>query len=465
MRPVPAPAIIDGVEWEVRDSGDPRTAFVDFDAMAMVVPMDGTPAGDMIRAHETSHVAITPRDLERLKKLAKEFPNRTLQAVEDCRVYCSLALAGIPAPGHWSNDVVKKFAENWANKDTPEGNEEKTRVLLALKGTDDYPKLCKVLPEKNVEDAERLYEKHFAPSMSKSKLPSFEDTVAMARELHELYGAEYDPKEEEHNVEDKVGSRGKGESPEERENKRLRELWPGRPLDEKDARDYKPAPKLTEEFLSEEEKKEITDTLGRSHMRGEGIRVEDENVKMVTPKLTVLHKSRGKFGNRKTNSDTGSIPRRLSRYAVDSAVFSRNVKKGFGSVLIDVSSSMSLSTKAIDEIIEALPNTTIAAYSGDYDGSGHITVLAKEGKRVAEIPRFPGGNMVDLQGLEWLSRQRAPRAWICDGVVTGQSDEPLNISNLLKVVRICKLNNIKRYRDIGKLIDGIKERKAHGYGA
>lgn len=467
--PIPAPAIIDGVEWTVRDSGDPRRAYVDFSTKTMVVPMDNTPTGNMIRAHETAHVAITPRDLKELQRLAAEFPNRTLQACEDCRVYVSLQLAGVETDAsHWREEDIAKVA---SLGDSPLENEEKTNCLIATRGTGDYDKLVKSLPAKNVEDAERLYAEFFAPDVAAGKLPEWEKTVAMARKLHSLYDASYTPPESEPDGSGKSEGEFKGEKsedsdadgkpskPTKADPSKARPVT--RPFVPGDIGDVAETPSAKAEEATAAEKKELAE-LG-IHPHGFGSNpIDNSLVEFRYPPLRVHHKGRKGFGNRKVSSDTGSVPRRLGRYAVDSAVFSKTVKRGFGTVLVDVSGSMGFSLQCVDEIIDQLPNTTVAIYSGD-GTRGHVTVVAKEGKRVAEVPRFPGGNVVDMQALEWLARQRAPRAWICDGVVTGEGDGILSTSHCLKIVRVCKLAGIKRYRRIDDLLRGIAASKATSY--
>ena len=480
--PIPAPAIIDGVEWTVRDSGDPRTAYVDFSKKTMVVPMDDTPTGNMIRAHETAHVAITPRDLDELKRLAAEFPNRTLQACEDCRVYVSLQLAGVDTDAsHWRDKDIAKVS---SLGDSPQENEEKTNSLVATMGTGDYDKLAKVLPAKNVEDAERLYAEFFASDVASGKLPEWGKTVAMARKLHSLYDASYTPPtetepgdSEDSEESESDGSEGKseGEFKGEESEDSDGEGKPSKPtpVDPSKARpvtrpfvpgdieDSAPTPSVKAEEATAAEKRELVE-LGIPWSRMGTNPIHDSLVEFRYPPLRVHHKGRKGFGNRKVSSDTGSVPRRLGRYAVDSAVFSKTVKKGFGTVLVDVSGSMGFTLQCVDDIIDRLPNTTVAIYSGD-GRTGHVTVVAKEGKRVDKVPPFPGGNVVDTQALEWLARQRAPRAWICDGVVTGEGDGILSTTHCLKIVRICKLASIKRYRRIEDLLKGVAASKATSY--
>lgn len=493
MKPTPAPAIIDGVVWEVRDSGDSRTAFVDFETNTMVVPMDNSPVGDMLRAHETAHVAITPRDIPELAKLSEELSNRTLQAAEDCRVYCSLQLAGIDtSASHWTKEDLDKIAHY---PPTPEFREEKARALLATKGTGDYEKLSTVIEPELVDLVERIYAEHYEPDMSKGKLPGFDATVAASRMLREeIYevpppppsggdgeaGEGKDGDKSEENDSEEEGNENEGSGKPEAGKLSAKPVSPpkerkggeknlARPFVPGDTANEAPAPKVDESFISEEERNDLRELLGRDSRYNTGKPVADEKVKIDYPPLRMVHKGKRGFGNRRTATDSGSVPRRLNRYAVDSAVFSKTVKRGFGTVLIDVSGSMRLDATEIDAIIEKLPNSTIACYSGD-GYSGHITILAKGGKRIREFSdckffhsykkdgreygRFPGGNVVDLQAVKWLAKQRGPRAWICDGVITGAGDYELEVRFCLKVLRIAKSARILRYVCVEDLLTG-----------
>ena len=467
---IPAPAMIDGVEWQVRDSGGPdkdgrHKAFVDFSTKTMVVPLDGSPTGDLIRNHETAHVAITPRDETLFRRLAKEFPNRTLQAVEDCRVYCALQRAGINTDaGHWPDADIAGIA---ALGDSPEYREEKARALIATRGTADHDKFRKILPEDIVAETDALFGKHFQPFIDKGELPPFEAAIAMAREIHAEIGDATPPPEGDDGDEgdgkgegEGGGSGGsKGEDP-----RGAKDI--ARPFKPGDVENTAPQEKITTESLTSSEREMMEDTLGSagaSYVGGYdgGTFLPDENVTISYPRLTVRQTGKG-LGQKSVCSDNGAIPRRLNRYAVDSAVFSRKIKGGYATVLVDCSGSMAFTPEDIAHILDSLPHCTVAMYSGRRN-SGEIAVVAKDGKRVAEIPMPHGGNVCDYQGLKWLARQRGPRFWICDGIVTGQDDRILSVASALALTRVAQLANVKRFRSIDNLLDGLKEKKSVSY--
>jgi len=130
--------------------------------------------------------------------------------------------------------------------------------------------------------------------------------------------------------------------------------------------------------------------------------------------------------------EEGTIPRYMHRWPTDQRVFHRTKRVSGGTILIDDSGSMALSSEQLDEMIEAAPAATIALYAGNdgHDG-GEIRVVAQNGKRARtddlSIREFEG-NGIDGPALDWLGDQSYPRIWITDGYVTansGHSNEQL----------------------------------------
>ncbi len=499
MKPIPAPAIIDGVEWTVRDSGDKFRAYVDFESKTMVVPLDCGDVGDLIRNHEMAHVAITPRDGKRLQALSREFPNRTLQAAEDARVWLALDRAGIATDvAHWPADSVAQCA---AMAIDPKMKEECLRALAATKGTGTFDQLAAKMPVDMVETVNRLYAESFGPDLSAGRLPDFEKTVEFARAIHAAAtaeesgdsgdsGDESDGKKDATDSAGKSGKAGSGDSEDETrssdgeddqadededeygdEEEEAPKERPGgskeitRPFVPGDVRNEEEAPKVTADELTDGEKEAMSEALGDrmagyvSHNYDNGYPPEKDAVQILTPRLTVQHKGKG-FGDKKVSADTGTVPRRLNRYATDQAVFGRKIRKGFATVAIDISGSMHLSEDEIREMIRALPHCTVAVYSGRGNG-GEIVIVAKDGKMVEHIPASLGGNVVDIPALEWLAKQRGPRYWICDGLLTGRDDRMLGAASAMRAVNICRRANIKRFGSVEALQKGLAEKKAH----
>jgi hypothetical protein len=124
-------------------------------------------------------------------------------------------------------------------------------------------------------------------------------------------------------------------------------------------------------------------------------------------------------------SDSGSVLRAPHRLTSDQRIFRACLRAPMrGTVLIDASGSMHLSTNDVARIAREIPAGTVAAYSGTGD-RGIVRILAHRGKLAADVQcdfSDYGGNIVDGPALQWLGQQPMPRLWVCDGLVTGKGD-------------------------------------------
>src|SRR6266516_6187006 len=107
----PIPELLDGENWEVRNSGDIKKAYVDFGTRQFVVPFEEGPSGELVRAHEAMHVKITPQNYV----LPKEMDFVTLQSLEDCRVWQGLKSCDIKTNNEsariWTDKELEKIME------------------------------------------------------------------------------------------------------------------------------------------------------------------------------------------------------------------------------------------------------------------------------------------------------------------------------------------------------------------
>lgn len=114
----------------------------------------------------------------------------------------------------------------------------------------------------------------------------------------------------------------------------------------------------------------------------------------------------------------------LHRHIIDRSIFGVRRRERGGTVLLDTSGSMSLTTAQVESLVRAAPAATVAAYAGKED-HGYLWILA-QGGGVADLDAWEGlrctGNVVDGPALQWLQGQARPRVWITDGGVTGRSD-------------------------------------------
>lgn len=170
-------------------------------------------------------------------------------------------------------------------------------------------------------------------------------------------------------------------------------------------------------------------------------------------------------------SPEGAMPRHLNRWFGDKNVFERKGRRRGGTLLIDISGSMSWSREQIKKLIEEVPAMTVAMYSGsdkitvrkdgmEYHDYGHLTIIAKDGRLVSEDfdPRkgkpgwegHGGYNIVDGPALSWLCKQQRPRVWLSDGEVTGivgggNDCQPRSVQQ--DAARLCHLGSITRVND------------------
>ncbi len=120
----------------------------------------------------------------------------------------------------------------------------------------------------------------------------------------------------------------------------------------------------------------------------------------------------------------GSVVTAVHRMPIDGAIFRRPIRHRGGTILIDTSGSMRLSSEEIDRLVRVAGGATmVAMYSGDGD-EGELRIIAKDGRRAVgmHLDPYGQGNIVDLPALEWLAEQAMPRIWVSDGSVSGCGD-------------------------------------------
>lgn len=114
--------------------------------------------------------------------------------------------------------------------------------------------------------------------------------------------------------------------------------------------------------------------------------------------------------------------------ASDGRVFGGKKRNRAGTILIDSSGSMSLSSERLRTLIAHAPAATIALYAGLPENESGLLIVVAQNGRFADIEsatsRFGSGNVVDGPALQWLARQLGPRTWVSDGYVTGRGDAP-----------------------------------------
>lgn len=138
--------------------------------------------------------------------------------------------------------------------------------------------------------------------------------------------------------------------------------------------------------------------------------------------------------------------------AMDGRAWAIRRKKMGGTILLDMSGSMSLDVNDIIKLLKTAPLAQIAGYSGR-ETTGTLWIMAKGGRYHNGIPSHPANNVIDGPALRWLAKQPKPRVWISDGQVTGTGDGMR--SNLLAdAIGIVSRGDIERYHTIDAYLLG-----------
>lgn len=154
-------------------------------------------------------------------------------------------------------------------------------------------------------------------------------------------------------------------------------------------------------------------------------------------------------------TDMGVIPVNVHRWTTDQRIFTVKKKDKGGTLLLDMSGSMSWTAEQIDAIIDEAPYSKVVGYSGA-GGKGVIAVFCDKGRRVADtdIRRYaPGGNEIDGPALRWLATQPEPRVWVSDGYACSSMAEA-ETADLINVCRgLCRKHRILRLATMDKAIE------------
>lgn len=149
------------------------------------------------------------------------------------------------------------------------------------------------------------------------------------------------------------------------------------------------------------------------------------HAEIATPRLTEKDVSTRFLGRRYAPTDEGVIIKYPDREFTDGKIYGiKNTnKRGGGSIMLDWSGSMSLSSERVFELIKMCPRRTkVACYSGTGD-KGRIILCADKGRYIDEETltylRLGGGNVIDGPAVAWLALNAKPRIWISDGRAFG----------------------------------------------
>jgi hypothetical protein len=423
LKHTPFPGLIDDHKWLVKEGRWP--VFIDRSDLegeggVMHVPLDGTPVGRKLRLHEQAHVRWTPNvDAASIGGVQAA----TIEACEDGRII----------------ELMNRQNQAWrvvnsaANvlPDRLRTKHERDFEVLAAKLRGDFEDPNSGLQHASMNSisllqAARLvamsrgyYEAELFDSIANAhglgwipqaiddmhqsfigskESPTFEDTIAYARELERFF----------HEMEEKIVD----------QNEELMEIE-------------------------------------MPHMRTPDL-VDEENAwgPMTIENAPLTQMLRGDPTRKPRSADTGAVPRHMHRLPIDQRIFGRRRKQQRfqGTLLIDLSGSMSLSFEEVEEILTRWPAVTIATYSG-FDDRGILRIVAKNGRRASTKwlnPPAGSNNMVDGPALDWLAKQKSPRVWISDGGVTGLGGHSVDL--VRDAAKKCSQAKIKRIEDVRSLL-------------
>lgn len=144
---------------------------------------------------------------------------------------------------------------------------------------------------------------------------------------------------------------------------------------------------------------------------------------MTTPHLGMLARTSRR---RVTNGRSFADPARLYTDP-DRRAFYRRARANGGTVVVDVSGSMSLRAEDVAAIMEAAGGATIYAYQHTHPERPTLWTLAERGRTLSDLPAgfTPGGsNGVDAPALRYAAERHDPRQpfyWVTDGNYNGRA--------------------------------------------
>lgn len=428
-----------GTDWMVQ-LVDQLIGMTDIANKQMIVPAGEEDRPQLIRVHEMMHATFTPKIP--LSQIARRYKVGldALQAGEDARLNC-VAVTTNALP-RWARQLISAglmcnidssaAVKYWKDKyaaDPMEAIGTLARAIVAAWGTADNAILRNIASVALPTPAHRVIEhiNHEAYKILQARIrsgdpiPPFARSIAIAKLFDQLST----PPEEENKGE---GEEGKEE------------------LDQSKDQIIKD---LDEHFGHNKPDNEYT--KGQKGRWG--------TMEIVTFKLEDNQDLRRR-SRRMAAADAGTFLDRIERVFTDQKVF-RELRPHFGgTVLIDVSGSMSLEPEDVLELVKVAPAATVATYCGRSD-RGQLRIVAENGRMASHksgaYNPYGNGNIIDGPALHWLASQRAPRIWVSDCLVTGEHE--CQFSNLLVEVHLtCIRNKILRVdrpaaaRDMLKMI-------------
>lgn len=496
----------DGRDWAIEEDGiAPRMSF---EAGKFWVPTDDTEDSIAVRAHEQAHLWLTPEDAYERPALAK-VPNDLINACEDGRINSRLEQVGVKT---WDYSGSPLYDESRVIDQMKQHPMTAAFLRCCAEGTPWKARAQEIVESLWPGEAEWI--DRTATRLS-TPGAEFEVTEQVAIAVYEHYMEDKDDEDEgegegggqpgegeesqssggQSSNESSGGASGgddtdgdtdgdeedgDGSDGDEEENtppppKRPRTPRPAKPkpsdleLDDapwKPKKGSKSSSKKEAELGEVEVEIKINGIDEGAAVRAGLVRLDNPRIAYRSspstpwcymeerfPPLTEDIDRKPRAGRR--GEVYGRVPRYPHRMVTDLRVFTRKAKgiKYPGTVLVDVSGSMSLTGDDIAEVAEGYPNAEMRDYCAN-SSRGILRVIAKKGKRLSNEEldsRIGGNNGIDGPALRWLATQPRPRFWISDGLVVGSQDTggwALAQELLDECKEICARYRIIRVEDI-----------------
>lgn len=145
-------------------------------------------------------------------------------------------------------------------------------------------------------------------------------------------------------------------------------------------------------------------------------------------------------------------------------IFTRPVNQGgYGTILIDASSSMSIPESTLIEFLDKAPALTIAFYNAPSDvygtthgksTHGNLYIYAANGYRASmspySVPEYSYGNLIDYQAMCWLIKQPSPHYLVTDQGWTGPWKDDCNrlFAKLTESKQIVWVRNLETVEEL-----------------
>lgn len=393
--------------WTVEAGSSQRgQAFTDFGGKRMVAPVLDDETARVIRNHELTHARISPANNGEFEALtARGYSDRIVHCAEEFRV--NQVLSGLGYDIDLLSDGSEgKSGERLGKEGSVEAWNEAVAFSIALLGTKAYTRFLNGIKKEQPEWAKELR------TLGKEikKVTANVPPQYLGDTTPEAYG-----KDDEGNVltapagflkyTDYIAKQAQQQL-------RVRS-------EEAEAEIAK--------AIESGEARAVAKTKGEEYKVGYGKEAFAPLILLPT-ELTVG--VQGYIKPKKRPAQFGKSVRYPDRHLSDPyrRVFGHKRKVKGGIVVIDQSGSMDISEADLLAVLKEVPGALVIGYSHKPRSSGipNAWVLAKNGKRVREIPEGNIGNGVDGPVLDYaisLRKGKEPIVWVCDGQVTAANDK------------------------------------------